>query len=399
MKSVYQSGKVVKIVKDRPATPAISDPANSTDEGLIDRAISLLRSILPAEWQVERQAPLQAEGRADDALLVLRISSQHVQRILVEGRRTFAPRDVDTILGRRLAVIRQATGELPMLVVAPWLSERSRRRLTEAGLNYLDLTGNMRIVITNPALFIERTSTTGPPRTQRSAPALRGPKAGRVVRLLADVAPPYGVLELAAASGVTPGYMSRLVDMLDREALVERTRRGGVTSVDWAELLRRRADSYSVLETNAVTRYVCPNGAAFALEAARDLHLPKVWLTGSFAAEQIVKVAAPTLLLLYATGGIEELVRVADMLPADEGANVMILSPYDSVVTEGGSRWVMAPLPPTVPLVACTQLVLDCLTGPGRMPAEGEALLAWMAEKESSWRLGSLADLPEPAGR
>jgi hypothetical protein len=273
------------------------------------------------------------------------------------------------------------------------------RRLTEAGLNYLDLSGNVRIVTAHPAIFIERTSTTGPPRTRRSAPALRGPKAGRVVRLLADVAPPYGVLELAAAAGVTPGYMSRLVDMLDREALLERARRGAVTSVDWGELLRRRAESYSVLETNAVSRYVCPNGAAFALEAARDLHLPTVWLTGSFAAEQIVKVAAPTLLLLYATGGIEELVSVAGMLPADEGANVMILRPYESVVTECPSRWLTAPLPPTLPVVACTQLVLDCLTGPGRMPAEGEALLTWMADNENRWRLGSLADLPGLAGR
>lgn len=386
-------------MKDRLATPAISETTRSADEALIDGAISLLRSVLPAGWQVERQALPPAEGTADDALLVLRISRQNDVQVLVEAHRTFAPRDVDSVLGRRLAGIRPVTGAVPVLVVAPWLSERSRRRLTEAGLNYLDLSGNIRVVTTRPAIFIERTSTSGPPRAQRSAPALRGPKAGRVVRLLADVAPPYGVLELAAAGGVTPGYMSRLVDMLDREALLERARRGAVTSVDWAELLRRRAESYSVLETNAVRRYVCANGATFALEAARDLQLRSVWLTGSFAAEQIVRVAAPTLLLLYAISGIEELVSVAGMLPADEGANVMILSPYDSVVTECPSRWLTAPRPPIVPVVACTQLALDCLTGPGRMPAEGEALLTWMAENENRWRLGSLAELPEPAGR
>jgi hypothetical protein len=370
--------------------PATSELVPPVDEGLIDRAIALLGSILPNGWQVERQAPPVGEGRADDALLVLRVSNQHIAQILVEARPTFTPRDVDTILGGRVAVIRQVTGGLPVLVVAPWLSEQSRRRLVEAGLNYLDMTGNVRIHTANPALFIERTSTTPPPRAHRSAPALRGPKAGRVVRLLADVAPAYGVLELAAAAGVTPGYMSRLLDMLDREALIERARRGGVTSVDWAQLLRRRAESYSVLESNAVSRFVSPNGPAFALEAARDLHLPTLWLTGSFAAEQIVRLAVPTLLMLYATSGVEELIGVASMLPADEGANVMILSPHDAVVTERPSRWLPAPVP-----VACTQLVLDCLTGPGRMPAEGEALLTWMAENEDRWRLRSLADLAE----
>jgi hypothetical protein len=33
------------------------------------------------------------------------------------------------------------------------------------------------------------------------------------------------------------------------------------------------------------------------------------------------------------------------------------------------------------------QVAADCLTGPDRMPAEGEALLEWMAAKEESWRL------------
>jgi hypothetical protein len=33
------------------------------------------------------------------------------------------------------------------------------------------------------------------------------------------------------------------------------------------------------------------------------------------------------------------------------------------------------------------------LTGTGRMPAEGEALIAWMAENEASWRLSSLDGL------
>jgi hypothetical protein len=30
--------------------------------------------------------------------------------------------------------------------------------------------------------------------------------------------------------------------------------------------------------------------------------------------------------------------------------------------------------------------VLDCLSGPGRMPAEGEAVLGWMGEHEGTWR-------------
>lgn len=39
-----------------------------------------------------------------------------------------------------------------------------------------------------------------------------------------------------------------------------------------------------------------------------------------------------------------------------------------------------------VPIVGLSQLVLDCLSGPGRLPAEGEALLEWMTNHEDEWR-------------
>ncbi len=37
------------------------------------------------------------------------------------------------------------------------------------------------------------------------------------------------------------------------------------------------------------------------------------------------------------------------------------------------------------------QIAVDCLTGPGRMPAEGEALLEWMQRKAPRWQAPSLA--------
>ncbi len=76
-----------------------------------------------------------------------------------------------------------------------------------------------------------------------------------------------------------------------------------------------------------------------------------------------------------------------DWLPADEGSNVIMLRPYDPVVwdrTSGEDLLFAAP----------SQIALDCLTGNGRMPAEGEALLAWMTENESRWRLSSIGELP-----
>lgn len=80
-------------------------------------------------------------------------------------------------------------------------------------------------------------------------------------------------------------------------------------------------------------------------------------------------------------------VEALDLVPADEGANVVLMQPFDPVV------WERTTIDRGVDYVAPTQIVADCLTGIGRMPAEGEAVLAWMTEDESRWSLDSLSQL------
>ena len=46
---------------------------------------------------------------------------------------------------------------------------------------------------------------------------------------------------------------------------------------------------------------------------------------------------------------------------------------------------------------AVSQTAADCLTGNGRMPAEGEALTTWMEDNLSQWRLPSLSALRNQA--
>ena len=137
----------------------------------------------------------------------------------------------------------------PLLVVAPWLSKRTQELLAAEEINFIDLTGNARIELANPTVYI---SSSGAARNPAPSPAGRarvtGYKAARLVRLLADVRPPYGVRELAEAAKLAPGYVSRLLEALDREALVERPRRGQVEAVDVPGLLRRWAETYDVLE-------------------------------------------------------------------------------------------------------------------------------------------------------
>lgn len=369
-------------------------PANTAtnETALIDAAVAWLRDRLPAAWSVERSqrasSGSEQNARLLDAAIELRASNGTFTTFAVELKRTFTPRDVDQLMAGLTRVLRTLAGNVPILVVAPWLSVRTQELLAGEGVNFIDLTGNARISIDNPALYIDSTGATrNPDPPPRGRAQVRGTKAARLVRLLADVRPPYGVRELAEAADVTPGYISRLLDTLDREALVDRSPKGRVESVDVAALLRRWAETYDVLRTNDAETFLAPNGAAQALAQLREnAGAERLAITGSFAAVRSAPIAAPALLLVY-SDDIAPIVEALELLPAEQGANVALLRPFDPVVWERSSkaeglRW-----------VAPSQAAIDCLTGTGRMPSEGEALLAWMADDESRWRLDALPEV------
>ncbi len=359
------------------------------------QALAAVRGLLPPGWKVE-PAISPANGAevgldADTAVWVEDPQGASA-RVIVEARDAFAPRDVDTILGGRLALARHMDPTAAVLVFAPWLSPRSRAALTGKGIGYVDLTGNASLVLERPAVVI-RTDGAGrdpapPPR--RSGVTLRGTVAGRVVRLLADVAPPYTPSEVAAAAGVSVAYVSRVLATLDREALVERGRRGVVVDVDWAGVLRRRAETYGLFATNEATGYLSGMGAAVTLGRLRDGAVAYWAVTGSFAAVQQAPVAAPAQLVVYVDDA-ETTAAILNLLPADVGADVVLLRPYDVVVADRSE------LVDGFRVVAPSQLALDCLAGNGRMPAEGEALLEWMAADVERWRRRSIKGLSSRA--
>ena len=362
------------------------------ETGLLDQAIERLLAELGPGVTVERSnrvVPALTPGdqaQRVDGLIDIRAENGHVATFAVEARRSVTPRDAERMLLGQVDVLARMAS-VRFLVVAPWLSPRTRELLASRGVNYVDLTGNTWIRLDNPTIRIRTDGAARDPApATRGLARLRGPKAGRLVRLLADVCPPYGVREIATKATLTPGYVSRLLDALDREALVERDDRGRVTAVVIARLLRRYAEAYDTLATNQRSLFVARTGAAQAAGRLGDLSV-RTAITGSFAAQRLNPIAAPSLLAVYCTD-VTATARALDLLPADEGANVALLRPFDPVVwdrtvSEGGLTY-----------VSPTQVALDCLAGNGRMPAEGEAVLTRLAENESAWRAPSLSDVP-----
>ncbi len=334
---------------------------------LIKEASRTLGSRLPPGWS-QKALTLRptGPGRPDGTLEITSPDGIKV-RLIVEAKNRVFPRDV-TALKSRMAQCSSG----PYLVVAPFLAPSTRHRLQEENLNYVDTTGNVRLVLERPGVFLETPGArTDPSPGDAPGRSLRGPKAGRIVRALCDFPTPLTISDLAAKAGVDVSYASRLVEWLAREAVLTRAPRGPVQTVQQAQLIRRWAQDYAVLESNDARSFLDPRGLDNFVKALRESRF-RYAVTGSLAAARIAPVAPSRLAMVY----VDDPERAAVSLrlrPADTGANIMLLGPFDSVVFD--RTW----KDDSTTFVTPSQAAVDLLTSPGRSPAEGEAILEWMA--------------------
>jgi hypothetical protein len=368
----------------------------ATEAELVEQACEMLAARLPDGWSTRC---INEDG--DDAVFAFDNEfGSGGGSVIVEAKEGFAPADVERLLGGLTRRLRDTSAFRSILLVSDFLSPRTRHLLRDEDINYLDLTGNIRLVTRNPPMFIEAAGADRRPGrrsgTTRTS-ELAGVKIGQLVRFLTEVAPPYGVTDIEAATEVSRGYVSKVLDRLAEEALIQREPRGPVEQVDWPALLRTRGRSVDLLKTNTAQIYVTPNGATAALEKLTESPLSEeVVVTGSFAAVRIAPVAAPTLLALYVDPsgqyGFDDVRDQLGLLPTNVGADLVLLRPPNMRVLDGprvddGVRFANIP-----------QLVIDCLGGTGRMPSEGEAIIDWMTTNEAEWRFPSL-DAYLDAGR
>jgi hypothetical protein len=350
---------------------SVSGNMPSLNNALVRQNLELLQRRLPHGWNVE---PCREQPRDADLCAEITAPDGRRRHLLVEAKQHIDPRTVVLLAAKR----GRAAGE-PLLVVSSYLSPGVRERLRESGFAYSDLTGNMRLELADPGLFIETTgAAVNPVREARRGRSLKGPKAGRVVRALCDFRGELGVRDLATRAGVDPGYLSRLLVVLDREALVERGSRGRVVRVDWARLLRRWVDDAPFTSRARVVTFIEPRGLESLLSRLRTAGLRHA-VTTSLAASRLAPIAAPRLAVVYVADAGVAAERLA-LRPAEAGANVQLAMPADDVVFErareqDGVTW-----------SAPSQIVADLLGGPGRAPTEAEELLQWMAAHEEAWR-------------
>jgi hypothetical protein len=353
------------------------------EEDVLRRALDVVVQRLPADWRFAIKEQARVGDLRVDAIVELKAPGSDRVLLLVEAKRQLATRDVANAL-EQLERVRERLdqrGEVRPMLVARYLPASTRARLEQRGAAYADATGNLRLALDRPALFLRdvgapRDPWRGPGRPRGS---LKGPPAARVVRALADFMPPYTVPQLIKLSGVSSGATYRVIEFLEQEALIEREPRGPINFVDWRSLLERWSRDYGFQQSNTVGSYLQPRGLPALLDGLRSAPELRYALTGPLAAERMAPYAPPRVAMIY----VDRPDQVADRLDlreVDSGTNVLLATGSYDVVFERNQEI------DGLSIAAPSQVAVDLLTAPGRGPSEAQALLDWMGANEPAWR-------------
>ena len=130
-----------------------------------------------------------------------------------------------------------------------------------------------------------------------------------------------------------------------------------------------------MLKSNDARGYLDPRGIDNLIRGLTNAGTRRMIITGSLAANKIAPVAPARLAMVY-VDDIASAAQDLNLVPADTGANVMLLAPFDEVVfarpkTADGLKF-----------VAASQLAVDLLTSPGRAPSEAEAVLQYLSSPQ-----------------
>lgn len=340
-----------------------------SETALLQRGVARLREVLPPGWRAEEV------GSSGEVELLLRLTSPDGATgvLAVEAKRRLGPGAVPSV---RAVLEKQTEGA--RVVFAGWLSRLTQEALREAGIGYLDLTGNLDIRMQRPGLYLRDVGADRDPEPAPSAlKSLKGAGAARAVRALVDFVPPYGVRELAAASGASAALVSRVVGLLEKEALVERD--DVIIRVDWEKVLARWAEDYSFTKANRVVTAIDPRGAAAFVRKLSSYGSD--WAaTGALGTRPGVRVVPLQVVSIYVRSP-ERTMDELGLAPTEGGANVMLVEPPDDGPFARAERSEDG-------IVRCapSQVVADLLTGPGRGASEARPVLEWMKRNESAWR-------------
>lgn len=348
--------------------------ARPPGEARLDDVIAAFGVLLGGgqELVVHRQPP----GRADLLLQAPDVA------FAVEWKSAGDPANVGAAI-RMLVALEQPRGRRAMplvpVVAVPFMGETGRRMCADAGLSWIDLSGNGWIEA--PGLRIRML---GQPNrfASRGRPAdVFAPRSSRVVRaLLMQPDRAFTQSELVAVTGVDKGRVSRLVRRLEAMELLAREGPRSVRVKDPAVALDAWREAYELGRHDIRRGHVAVRDADELVRRIAESSPPPSdrWaLTGLAAAWRLTHHALFRLVtILVAHHPSDDWLRGVGFREEARGANLWIVRPSDAAALDGATE--VQGVPCAHPL----QVYLDLKAHPERAREAADELRRLLLDRE-----------------
>jgi len=301
---------------------------------------------------IQREFPVSNSARAD-ALMRLRVVNGPSFDALAEITSPASPKNVRMKSLQLLDLIKKAGNKrLIPLLIAPYISPRQADTLKEAGLSWLDLSGNM-VIRVRDQIYIERTGR--PNRFPDTTPIKRVFQGTASLVARALLLEPGGFDSLSGladfinkrGASIAVSTTSKVINSLEQDLLVSKED-SRIRVINAPKLLTRLGEGYA-----SASRGQKPAVRRFAIaDAARTLEslcsvLDDTYIFCGFYAAQLKGLAASTQITLYS----RDFSRVkqasenslSDLLPDEEFGQLSIIEmksqiPWFNTQTVNGLR-------------------------------------------------------------
>jgi hypothetical protein len=258
------------------------------------------------------------------------------------------------------------------VIVAPYISSKSAEICKEAGIGYVDLSGNCFISFQN--VYIEQN---GKPNTKLEKKVLQSlyfPKAERILRvLLNNPGTDWKMESLAKEANVSLGLSSKVKQRLEAMEWIDAKSRGFKLKA-WDELLDDWQNKYSYTKNHLFDFYTLKS-ESYIEEQLSDYcqkNNKRFALTMFSGASRIAPYTRFKRVHAYVEKDVDRLKESLDLKTVSSGSNVTIIIPYDDGVFYGIKEF------NGIAVVSPIQLYLDLINNKGR----GEEAAQFLLKKE-----------------
>lgn len=262
------------------------------------------------------------------------------------------------------------------IIVAPYISERSALICREAGIGYIDLSGNCFIEFAH--VHIEKQNNLNTQIEKKVLKSLYYPKAERILRVLLNNPSKIWKMEsLAKEADVSIGMTSKVKQKLESMEWLD-SWSTGFKLIKWEELLQEWSNNYNFSKNKSLDFYSLKSEKYIEEQLAEycDKKNIKYAFTLFSGASKIAPHARYKRINFYLENDIDDIKELLSLKQVSSGPNVTISIPYDSGVFYSLNR------NKGISVVSNIQLYLDLINFRERGEEAAKFLFDKMIKKE-----------------